>query len=56
LPVTVTHLPVTRCQIYQRTVAYRTGNLTEVLTEHYRCEHPKAVDLASREPIAETPR
>jgi len=33
-PVTITHLPVTRCQICHRTVAYRPGNLSEVLTEH----------------------
>jgi hypothetical protein len=44
-PVTVTQLPVTRCQ---RTVAYRPGNLTEVLTEHYRRAHPEAFDLATR--------
>ena len=35
-PVTVTHLPVTHCQICRRTVAYRPDSLTEVLTEHYR--------------------
>jgi len=52
-PVTVTHLPVTRCQICQRTVAYRPG--TEVQTGHYRRDHPEALDLASREPTAETP-
>ncbi len=33
-PVTVTHLPVTRCQICCRTVAYRPGSLSEVPTEH----------------------
>ena len=49
-PVTVTHLPVTRCQICHRTVAYRPGNLTEVLTEHYRRAHPEALELASRSP------
>jgi hypothetical protein len=54
-PVTVTHLPVTRCQICQRTVAYRPGTLTDVLTGHYRRDHPEALDLASREPTAETP-
>jgi hypothetical protein len=54
-PVTVTHLPVTRCQICQRTVAYRPGTLTEVLTGHYRRAHPEALDSASREPTAETP-
>jgi hypothetical protein len=47
-PVTVTQLPVTRCQICQRTVAYRPGNLSEVLTEHYRRAHPETLDLASR--------
>ena len=47
-PVTVTQLPVTRCQICHRTVAYRPGNLSEVLTEHYRRAHPEALDLASR--------
>jgi hypothetical protein len=47
-PVTVTQLPVTRCQICQRTVAYRPGNLSEVLTEHYRRAHPETLDLTSR--------
>ncbi len=46
-PVTVTHLPVTRCQICHRTVAYRPGTLSEVLTEHYRRAHPEVLDLAS---------
>jgi hypothetical protein len=46
-PVTVTQLPVTRCQLCHRTVAYRPGNLTGVLTEHYRRAHPEALDLAS---------
>ena len=47
-PVTVTQLPVTRCDICNRTVAYRPGNLSEVLTEHYRRAHPEALGLASR--------
>jgi hypothetical protein len=47
-PVTVTQLPVTRCQICHRTVAYRPGTLTEVLTGHYRRAHPEALELASR--------
>ena len=47
-PVAVTQLPVTRCQICHRTVAYRAGHLTEVLTEHYRRAHPEAFELASR--------
>jgi hypothetical protein len=47
-PVTVTHLPVTRCQICHRTVAYPPGNLSEVLTEHYRRDHPEALAIPSR--------
>jgi hypothetical protein len=47
-PVTVTQLPVTRCQICHRTVAYRPGNLSEVLTEHYRRAHPEELGLPSR--------
>ena len=47
-PVTVSHFPVTRCQICHRTVAYRPGNLSEVLTEHYRRAHPEALGLPSR--------
>ena len=53
-PVTVTHLPVTRCRICERTVAYRPGTLTETLTGHYRREHPDALGLPSREPAPET--
>jgi hypothetical protein len=47
-PVTVTRLPVTRCQICHRTVAYRPGIVTEVLTGHYRRANPETLDLASR--------
>jgi hypothetical protein len=47
-PVKVTRLPVTRCQICRRTVAYRPGSLSEVLTEHYRRVHPEALGLPSR--------
>src|ERR1700691_4260196 len=39
--VIVTRLPVTRCQVCYRTVAYRTGSLSEVLTGHYRRAHPR---------------
>jgi hypothetical protein len=46
-PVTVTHLPVTRCQICHQTVAYRPGSLSEVLTEHYRRAHPQALGMPS---------
>jgi len=47
-PVTVTHLPVMRCQICHRTVAYRPGKASEVLTEHYRRAHPEALERPSR--------
>ena len=47
-PVTVTHLPVTRCQICHRTVACRPGNLSRDLTGHYRRAHPQAPSLPSR--------
>lgn len=47
-PVTVSHLPVTRCRICRRTVAYRPGKASEVLTEHYRRVHPEALGLPSR--------
>ena len=46
--VTVTYLPVTRCQLCRRTVAYRPGNLSEVLTGYYRRAHPEALGLRSR--------
>jgi hypothetical protein len=47
-PVTVTQLPVTRCQICHRTVAYRPGMVSEVLTEHYRRAHPEALGIPTR--------
>jgi hypothetical protein len=47
-PVTVTHLPVTRCQLCHRTIAYRPGAISQTLTEHYRQAHPGALDPASR--------
>ena len=47
-PVTVTHLPVTRCQICDRTLAYRAGNISEVLTEHYRRTHPEALGIPAQ--------
>jgi hypothetical protein len=46
--VTVTHLPVTRCQICHRTIAHRPGKVSEILTEHYRRAHPEALGLPSR--------
>jgi len=42
-PVIVTQLPVTRCQIGDRTLAHRPGNISEALTEHYRQAHPEAL-------------
>jgi hypothetical protein len=42
-PVTVTRLPVTRCKICKRTLAYRPGQASAVLTEHYRRTHPEAL-------------
>jgi len=44
-PVTVTQLPVTRCEICDRTFAYRPGKISEVLTEHYRRAHPETLGL-----------
>lgn len=42
-PVTVTQLPVVRCQICRRTVAYRPGEASKTLTDHYLREHPESV-------------
>ena len=42
-PVTVTRLPVTRCEICGRTLAYRPGQASQVLTEHYHRMHPEAL-------------
>jgi hypothetical protein len=46
-PVTVTRLPVVRCEVCRRTVAHRPGQASQVLTEHYRREHPDALGLDS---------
>lgn len=46
-PVTVTHLPVTRCQICDRTVAYQPGKISKALTEHYHRVHPETLGLPS---------
>jgi hypothetical protein len=37
--------PVIRCQLCDRTLAYRPGNISEVLTEHYRRAHPEALGI-----------
>ena len=47
-PVTVTQLPLTRCQICRRTVACRPASLSQALTEHYRRTHPEALGLPAR--------
>jgi hypothetical protein len=46
-PVTVTQLPVTRCQVCGRTLAYRPGKASAVLTEHYLKMHPDALTEAA---------
>jgi hypothetical protein len=46
-PVIVTRLPVTRCEICHRTVAYQPGNLSKVLTEHYERAHPDVLRTAA---------
>jgi hypothetical protein len=40
-PVTVTRLPVVRCQICGRSVAHPRLSAGDALTEHYRREHPE---------------
>ena len=55
-PVTVTRLPVVRCEICRRTVAHRPGEASQVLTEHYRREHPDALGLDSPSADVETAR
>lgn len=42
-PVTVTRLPVTRCEICHRTVAYRPGQASAALTKHYQLMHKDAL-------------
>jgi hypothetical protein len=49
-PVTVTRLPVSRCQVCQRTIPSRTGQASTALTEHYRQEHPDILAAASEQP------
>jgi|HubBroStandDraft_5_1064220.scaffolds.fasta_scaffold378886_2 hypothetical protein len=49
-PVTVTRLPVSRCQVCQRTIASRTGQASAALTEHYRREHPGILAAAPERP------
>jgi hypothetical protein len=44
-PVTVSRLPVVRCQVCQRTMAHQPGKAGEVLTDHYRRAHPQKLGL-----------
>jgi hypothetical protein len=46
-PVTVTRLPVSRCQVCQRTIASRSGQASAALTEHYQREHPGVLAAAT---------
>jgi hypothetical protein len=48
-PVTVTKLPVTRCEVCGRTLAHRPGQASAVLTEHYHRMHPDALTDAADE-------
>ncbi len=45
-PVTVTQLPLVRCQVCRRTMAYRPGQASAVLTEHYARVHPEKLEAA----------
>jgi hypothetical protein len=49
-PVTITQLPVMRCEICGRTVAYRPGQASTVLTGHYLRAHPEALTVPARPP------
>ncbi len=46
-PVTVSRLPVIRCQVCQRTFACRDDAASAVLTQHYRREHPDVLAAAA---------
>jgi hypothetical protein len=52
-PVTVTQLPVTRCEICQRTVAFRPGEASAALTKHYEIRHKDMLGGAPAEDAAE---
>jgi hypothetical protein len=47
-PVTVSQLPVLRCQVCHATMACRAGQASDVLTEHYRKEHPDVLARSAR--------
>jgi len=46
-PVTVTRLPITRCEVCGQTLAHRPGQASAVLTEHYHRMHPDALTGAA---------
>jgi hypothetical protein len=46
-PVTITQLPVIRCEVCLRTMACRPGQASAVLTEHYRRLHPEVLAAAA---------
>jgi hypothetical protein len=48
--VTVSRLPVTRCEVCGRTLAYRPGQASAVLTQHYHRMHPEALADAADNP------
>ena len=48
-PVTVTQLPVTRCEVCQRTVAYRPGEASTALTKHYELKHKDALGASPQD-------
>lgn len=45
--MTVTRLPVTRCEVCGRTLAHQPGQASAVLTEHYHRMHPEALSDAA---------
>ncbi|MGZ4649289.1 MAG: hypothetical protein ACXV3A_01930 [Kineosporiaceae bacterium] len=47
-PVTVTQLPLTRCQVCRRMVAYRPGEVARELTRHYERVHPEVLRPVGR--------
>jgi hypothetical protein len=42
-PVVVSQLPLVRCSLCERTLAYHPGQATTALTAHYQREHPEAL-------------
>lgn len=49
-PVTVSKLPVTRCDVCGKTLAYRPGEASAVLTRHYTKIHPDAHKDGGKQP------